>query len=60
MFKLFKKFNEIFIQLILIIFYFSIIGLARLIHLFSKRRETFSNSYWEKPSIKSLDITSPY
>ncbi|OGK13046.1 hypothetical protein A3A93_03905 [Candidatus Roizmanbacteria bacterium RIFCSPLOWO2_01_FULL_38_12] len=58
--KIIKGINQIFIYLLLFIFYLAIIGLAKIIYLIFKKRETDDASYWRKPENKELDIFSPY
>jgi len=61
--KIVNKINNVFIKVVLIIFYFLIIGLAALIYRLLKKEKKQTESYWqdfpqEKPDINYF--RSPY
>ena len=56
--KFIKKINNVFIKIILFIFYLLIIGFGTLIYRLFKKNKTKTNSYWQDFSSKfDLDFT---
>jgi len=54
--KFIKKINNFFINIILFLFYFLIIGLGALIYGFFKKRNKEANSYWQDYPQKELGL----
>lgn len=59
MLKLIRKINNIFIVIILTVFYFIVIGLAKIIYSFQKE-SIISTTFWKKSMNKNIDLYSPY
>jgi hypothetical protein len=58
--KIFKKINEVFINILLFIFYFLIIGVAKIMYFLFRKKEKSKKTFWNKPEEKPLDVYSPY
>jgi len=60
--KLIRTVNNIFISIVLTLFYFFIIGLISIIYKLFRKNRAKTNSYWQDFSAKEpdLDFKSPY
>jgi len=57
--ELVKVFNNVFIQIILVVFYIFGIGLGALLHaVFIKKKQT--QTYWQNVKNEGVDLSSPY
>lgn len=54
--KIYKKINNVFIKVILFIFYFFIIGLGALIYRLFVPKIKEKNSYWQDSSSDNFDL----
>lgn len=57
--RLIKQINNIFIQLLLFLFYFIGIGFGALIYFFFKR-ENKASTYWQEMNDEKIDLSSSY
>jgi hypothetical protein len=60
MLNIFKRINQTFIDVILLLFYFIVIGFAKIIHIFSNKQIKQKDTYWEEPNKEKLDVYSAY
>lgn len=60
--KFIKAINSFFIDIILFLFYFVIIGLISVLYKLFKKKQDKTKSYWQDFSVKEpdLDFKSPY